>query len=199
MTDQILFYVGADGSNVPVKAVNNGDGTYSLSLGTNSPLPADANLQVGGVDVSDTNLVPVKSTGESFTLLPSAARGATAVTNGTPVDISTRIAFAILLEFTAKADDVDDTCNVYIDMLIGATWVNAVHFAQVLGNAADASTEYALLVPSQQTITLNVSTNAGSGVVRPEVIGSQIRARWVIVDPAGADASFTFSVMVWAI
>jgi hypothetical protein len=199
MVDQILFYVGADGSNVPIRAVNNGDGTYSLSLGVVGPVPADANLQVGGVDVDNTHPVPVKSDGESFVLLPSAARGATAGTNGTPVDVPTRMAFAILLEFTAKADDVDDTCNVYIDMLIGATWINAVHFTQVLGNAADASKEYAMLMPSASTVTINTTSNAGSGVIRPEVIGSQMRARWIIIDPTGADASFTFSVTVYAL
>lgn len=193
-----------------VRLIPNGDGTYSLAVATTTGvipitqplhdlLNANVNIQVGDVDVSDTNPVAVKGLGAAITLAPLVARTVTAGTNGTPVSIDDRVAFAILLTFTNKADDVDDTCDVYIDMLIGATWVNAVHFTQVLGNAADASAEYALLMPSAQTTVLNVSTNAASGIVRPEVLGSQIRVRWVIADPTGADATFTFSVVAWVI
>lgn len=182
MADKTVLFVDADGENLPVKFIDNGDNTYSQAMGA-----------------VDANLLPVKSTGETFTLLASAARGATAGTNGTPVDIPTRVAFALLLDFTAKGTDVTDTCDVYIDMLIGATWVNAIHFTQVLGNAADASAQYALLMPSADVAPLDVSANAGNGVVRPNVVGSQMRARWVIVDPGAGAASFTFSITVWAI
>lgn len=180
MADKSIRFVDSDGDDVLVKAHDNGDGTFSLSVGADAPLEID-------------------NDGELIDLLPSAARGATAGGNGTAFPIQSRIAYAILLEFTNKADDVDDTCDVYIDMLIGSTWVNAVHFTRVLGNAANASKEYAFLMPSADVVTLDVSTNAGSGVVRPHVIGSQMRARWIIVDPTGADATFTFSVTVWAI
>jgi hypothetical protein len=180
MADKTYKMVDSNGDDVLIKVHDNGDGTYSLSIGADGE-------------------VPVESTGETFTLLAPAARGATAGTNGTAIPVPTRVAFAILLEFTNKADDVDDTCNVYIDILVGSTWINAVHFTQVLGNAADASKEYALLMPSADVVTLDVSTNAGSGVVRPHVVGSEMRARWVIVDPSGADASFNFGITVWAI
>lgn len=213
MADTFIQFYDNNGVPVRIRAIDNLDAehTHSLAVEAIAPMQAivtqpnpdlllvNANMQVGNVDVSDANPVPVDSLAENFVLLASAARGATAGTNGTPVDIPTRIAFAILLSFTNKADDVDDTCNVYIDMLVGATWVNAIHFTQVLGNAADASAEYALLMPSADVVTLDVSTNAGSGVVRPHVIGSQMRARWIIIDPTGADASFTFSVTVYAI
>lgn len=180
MADKNIRFVDSDGDDVLIRAYDNGDGSYSLGVGAEGA-------------------IPVESEGESIVLLASAARGATAGTNGTAFPVPGRVAFAILLTFTNKADDVDDTCNVYIDMLVGSTWVNAVHFTQVLGNAADASAEYALLLPSGDVVTLDVSTNAGSGVVRPHVTGSQIRVRWVIVDPTGADASFTFGVEAWAI
>ena len=180
MADKSIRFVDSDGNDVLIKAHDNGDGTYSLSVGA-------------------TGLVPITSEGESIVLLPSAARGATVGTNGTAFPVPGRVAFAILLEFTAKADDVDDTCNVYIDMLVGSTWINAIHFTQVLGNAADASKEYALLMPSAQSTPIVATGDAGSGVIRPMVIGSQIRARWVIVDPTGADASFTFAVTAWAL
>jgi len=182
MADKTVVFVDSDGNNLLVKFIDNGDGTFSQAMGA-----------------VDANQVPVKSTGETFTLLASAARGATAGTNGTPVDIPTRMAFGILLDFTAKATEITDTCDVYIDMLVGATWVNAIHFTQVLGNAVDASAQYALLMPSADVVPIDVSTNAGNGVVRPSVIGSQMRARWVIVDAGGGVASFTFSITVWAI
>ena len=51
----------------------------------------------------------------------------------------------------------------------------------------------------QRRMLMDVSTNAGSGVIRPDVIGIQLRARWVIIDPTGADASFTFSLEVYAL
>jgi hypothetical protein len=173
-------------------------GAVEVVQATHDDLNANANMQIGDADVSDTNLVPVKGIGETIALLASAARTATAGTNGAAFPVTTRVLFAILLEFTNKADDVDDTCDVYIDMLLGATWINAVHFTRVLGNAADASKEYALLMPSAGTAPITATADAGSGVIRPEVIGSQIRARWIIVDPSGADATFTFSVTVWA-
>jgi hypothetical protein len=141
----------------------------------------------------------VYSDGELLALLGSAARTATAGTNGTAVKIPARLAFAIVLEFTDKAADADDTCDVYIDMLVGDTWVNAIHFAQALGNGTDASKQYALLLPSADAAVLDVSADAAPGVVRPNVIGSQIRVRWVIVDPTSANATFTFSVSAWAI
>ena len=181
----------------PVRFVRNVLGAISeawnrvqLEDESGDPINAANPLQIGG---------EVISTGEAIVLLASAVRGATAGTNGTPVDIPTRLAFGILLTFTNKATDVTDTCDVYVDMLIGSTWVNAIHFTQALGNAADASAQYALLLPSEDFVTLDVSTNAASGVVRPNVIGSQMRARWVIVDPGAGVASFTFGIEIWAI
>ena len=158
----------------------------------------DANLQVGNVDVADTNPVPVNSQGESFDLLVSAAHGAAVDALGAAVDILKRIAFGIVLEFTNKATDVTDTCDVFIDMNVDGTWVNAVHFTQVLGNAADASKQYAQLMLGVAYTTIDVTANAVSGEIRPNVMGSQMRARWTIVDPGAGAASFTFSLKVFA-
>jgi hypothetical protein len=184
----------------PVPVVGGGaGGEVEVTQDTHDDLNANANIQIGDVDVGDANMVPVKGIGETLVLLPSAAHTATAGATGAAFPVPTRVLFAILLEFTNKADDVDDTCDVYIDMLIGATWINAIHFTRVLGNAADASKEYALLMPSAQMAPITATSDAGSGVIRPEVIGSQIRVRYIIVDPSGADATFTFAVTAWAL
>jgi len=139
--------------------------------------------------------------GELLTLEASAAHIATAGTNGTAVVVDGhRKRFIVLLEFTNKAADSNDTCDVYVDVLIGSTWINAVHFTQVLGNAADASKEFAILDPaSPGTSVISVTSDAASGAVRPAAFGSQMRARWVIVDPTGANATFSFSVTAYAL
>jgi len=44
------------------------------------------------------------------------------------------------------------------------------------------------------------TSDAASAAVRGDAFGSQIRARWVVVDGGGAgDPSFTFSVIGYAI
>lgn len=136
---------------------------------------------------------------ETLELLPSAARTATPGTNGTAFVLNgERVAFGILLKITNKATDAADTLDVYIDFLgpDGVTWINAVHFTQAKGNEADAESQYVQLIPNTGSTAPTVVTgDAASGVVRPEVTGSQIRARYAIVD---ADANGTFSFGVWA-
>lgn len=140
--------------------------------------------------------------GESIALLASAARTATAGTNGTAFTLNgERVVFAILFSLTAAAHEAGDTLDLYIDFLgpDGATWINAVHFTQEHGDHA-AAKYYALLNPNAGTAApLTVTADAAAGVIRPEVTGSQIRARWVIVDSGDGDASFTFSVYAWAL
>lgn len=141
--------------------------------------------------------------GEPIMLAASAARTATAGTNGTAyVTNGERSACAVLLEFTDKKTAAGDTCDVYIDFYVpqgdGGAWINAVHFTQALGNGTDAEKQYVLLTPAAGTTAPTVVTgDASAGAARPEVTGSQIRARWVIV--SGTDASFTFSVYAYGL
>ena len=139
--------------------------------------------------------------GAAFTLAASAAREATAGTNGTAVNVDGKwVAMIVLCEFTAKATDATDTCDVYVDVLVNATWINAIHFTQALGNGTDAAKEYAVLCPSGGNTTVTTATaDAASGVVRGDAFGSQIRARWVIVNTGTDDESFTFSVTGYAL
>ena len=111
-----------------------------------------------------------------------------------------RVALIFVCEFTAKATDVGDTCDVYVDVSIdGTKWINAIHFTQALGNGTDAATEYAVLIPSGTNTAPTVATaDCASGAVRGDLFGAQYRARWVIVD-ADANGTFTFSVTGWAL
>lgn len=137
--------------------------------------------------------------GETITLFASAARGVTVGTNGTAVQVlGERLVYTWILDVTAAATDVDDTLDVYIDMLFGtATWINCAHFTQVLGNGG-ATARYCVTVPANMLTTDLVATDCAVGVARG-VVGSQVRGRCVIVDGAGADnTSFTFSLVGYA-
>lgn len=138
--------------------------------------------------------------GEGVTLLSSAARGATAGTNGTAVALQgERRRFVFLLDVTAAATDVTDTLDVYIDAQVGSTFVNAIHFTQCTGTGG-AKKYFAVLDASNPgTSVIDVTSDAAAGAVRPALFGDQFRARWVIVDPGAGAASFTFSVTGYAL
>lgn len=137
--------------------------------------------------------------GEDITLFASAARGASAGTNGTAVEIrGERLSYTFILNVTAAATDVTDTLDVYIDTLFGtATWINCAHFTQCLGNGG-AVAYFTVIVPTSMITTDAVATDCGAGVARG-VVGSQFRGRYVIVDPGAGAASFTFSLTGYAI
>lgn len=140
--------------------------------------------------------------GETVTLLASAARTATAGTNGTAVYLGgERRRFVFILDQTAAATDVDDTLDVYIDWSIdGITFYNGGHFTQTLGNGADALAFFMVFDASNPgTSVIAVSADAASGAVRPALFGAYVRTRWIIVNPGGGAASFTFSVSGYAL
>jgi hypothetical protein len=137
--------------------------------------------------------------GEVFTLYPSTVTTAVVGALGTAVVFQgERQRFALLLDVTAAAAAANDTLDVYVDCLIsGTTWINAVHFTQVLGNGG-ALKRYATLDPTNPgTADILVTTDATSGVVRPGIFGQQMRARWTVVN--GTGASFTFAVTGYAV
>src|SRR4030067_2875554 len=75
--------------------------------------------------------------GEAFPLPPSAARAVVAGATGTPVTFNgERRRFVVLLDITASATESGDTLDVYVDVLIGATWINAIHFTPQAGDGA---------------------------------------------------------------
>ena len=137
--------------------------------------------------------------GEAITLSALSAKVATG--DGTGVFIGgERKRFIVINAITASATAAGDTADVYVDFsLDNVTWYNAVHFTQQAGNGA-ARTEYAVLDPSAPgAVTIDVTTDAASGAVRPSLFGPYMRARWVLVDGGGGDTSHTFSVIAYAI
>jgi len=137
--------------------------------------------------------------GGAFVLTASSAKTVDGI--GDAVDILGKWdALMVLCEFTLKATEVGDTCDVYVDFLVDASWINAIHFTQALGNGTDAQKEYAVIVPrGTNTAVTEATANLASAAVRGDVFGSKIRARWVIVDVATlGNQSFSFSVTGYA-
>ncbi len=133
---------------------------------------------------------------QAIELAASAAR--TASGNGSTVFIGgywKRL--EVVLDVTAAAHEVGDTLDVYVDISPdgGTTWINAVHFTQVLGNGG-AKKFVAVLDPTNPgTDVIDLSADCAAGKVRPAVWGTAIRERRVIADAGGdADQSFTYSV-----
>jgi hypothetical protein len=137
--------------------------------------------------------------GEAITLFASAARGASAGTNGTAVEVlGERLVYTWILSVTAAATEITDTLDVYIDTLFGtATWINVAHFTQCLGNGG-AKSYFTVTVPTNMTTTDAVTTDCAAGVARG-VVGSQFRGRYVEVDGGGVASSFTFSLVGYAL
>lgn len=139
----------------------------------------------------------------TFTLAASAAR--TADGTGTAVETNGKsVIYMVVCEFTDKKTDASDKMDVFVDVLVGSLWVNAIHFTQALGNGTDAQKEYACLIPgSNPTAAGSVadfSSDLTSGKVRHDAFGSSMRARWDFTDGGdGGVASFTFSVIAYAL
>lgn len=136
--------------------------------------------------------------GETVTLAASAAR--TSNNTGTVASgLDAHHRYVVLCSITASATDAGDTLDVYVDVsLDNATWLNAIHFTQQAGNGA-AKKMFAVLDPSNPgTSTIDVTSDAASGAVRPALFGPYMRARWAIADSGDANSSHTFSVIAWA-
>ena len=133
-------------------------------------------------------------------LAASAARMADGT--GTEVELNGKhLCYVVLCEFTDKKTDATDKMDVFVDVLVGSTWINAIHFTQALGDGTDAAKEYAILAPNGNNTTVTVATaDLASGAVRGDAFGSSMRARWDFTDGGGGGvASFTFSVTAYGI
>ena len=140
--------------------------------------------------------------GEAFTLESSSAH-VTIVANQACVNQYTvkgeRSRFVFLLDLTAAANLVGDTLDVFIDALAptGATWLNAAHFPQCLGNGG-AKKYFAILdAANPGTACFDVTADAAVNTVRPALFGSDFRGRYTVA--GGGAQSFTFSLRVYAV
>lgn len=104
----------------------------------------------------------------------------------------------ILLDLTDADTAAGDTLDVYIDTSPdeGSTWVNAIHFTQILGNGADALKFWAVLDPggAPGTSVIAATSDAAAGVVRPSMFCDRLQVRHTVVDAGGGTQSFIYSV-----
>ncbi len=111
------------------------------------------------------------------------------------------VAAEFILLLTNVATDADDTLDVFIQALIGGTWVDVVHFTQILGNGTDSQTHVAKIVASEPQAAYLTSSALASGAVR-HILSSKYRVRWTVVDSDGGggagDGDFTASFSVKA-
>jgi hypothetical protein len=124
-----------------------------------------------------------------YTLADLTAATTTAGTNSTAVNVGGYWNRAVVvLDHTGSGADAPDTLDVYVDLsLDGSKWIPAIHFTQKAGNAA-ASTEIAILDPSNPgTDTVVVTSDPAAAKVRPAVFGLHMRERHVIVNGAGGN------------
>ena len=105
----------------------------------------------------------------------------------------------IELKLTDAKAEAGDTLDVFIDTSFdgGTTWVNCVHFPQILGNGADALQFLATLCrtanPGEDVVAL--ASDCAAGKVRAAVFGDRLAVRHTVADGGGGTQSFTFEVV----
>lgn len=122
----------------------------------------------------------------------------TASTTGDTIRLPTAYKQAIfILDVTAAATASGDTLDVYVDFSPdGTSWINAIHFTQVLGNGG-AKKELAKIDGQPLDVsdaTISIASDASSGDVRNIGIFPYVRYRSSIVDADTDNASFTYSL-----
>jgi hypothetical protein len=106
--------------------------------------------------------------------------------------------FLFHVNLTAAANLVGDTLDVLIDAEApDGSWVNAIHFPQMLGNGGAKAFFGVLDTTNPGAVTFDVSADAAVGVVRPGVFGPSFRTRYTIA--GGGAQSFTFAVQAYAV
>lgn len=129
----------------------------------------------------------------NVTLLASGAVTATSTGTTAVKNLPDHDAAVFQLDLTAAATDADDTLDVYVQTTIdGTNWLDIVHFTQALGNGG-AKRYIAKVSRSVAETMYETGTALAAGAVR-NVLGSQYRVRYAVVDPLGSNVSFTFSV-----
>lgn len=137
-----------------------------------------------------------------ISLLASAEHTEEANALGDSVKIPDVQRMLVLLDVTASATDAADTLDVFVDISWdnGVSWLNAIHFTQVAGNAS--AIKFLAALSSEVNATdpdadLNVTGDASAGVLRQPLLGPLARVRSTVVRDTGTDEAHTFSVTAY--
>jgi len=106
-----------------------------------------------------------------------------------------------VLNLTAAATAAADTLDVYVDGSYdgGITWVNLIHFAQILGNGSVKKFMATIGNGNSAASAVDASSDAAAGAVRQCPVPSRIRHRAVAVDGGAAgDVSFNYTLTITA-
>jgi hypothetical protein len=121
----------------------------------------------------------------STTVTATSTGSAIAVPEGT-------IAVNIQVDVTALATDAGDHLDVYLQTTFdGTNWTDIARITQQDGNGS-ASRNYHSITAYGVTTYENASA-LGEAAGR-DILGHQVRVRYVVTDAGTDDASFTFSV-----
>jgi len=98
-----------------------------------------------------------------------------------------------ILDMTVLATDATDTIDVRIQTLLdGTNWLDIVRFPAIDG--ADSATRHVdMVTPALGEAQFEVAS-ALAVTVQRNLLGSQMRASWIVVDANAA--SFTFSIQM---
>lgn len=99
-------------------------------------------------------------------------------------------AVAIVVDVSAVATIVSDTCDITVQTLIGGFWVDVMHATQILGNGS-AIRFVASIAASAGQAMFATSTALTAGNVR-NLIGDSWAVKWVL----SGTGSFTLSVTI---
>lgn len=121
-----------------------------------------------------------------------ASAAQTATGTGTAVtDLGEWNQVTAQLEVTAAATAVGDLLDVFLQTSIdGTTWLDIIHFTQVLGNGG--AKRYIGKIDAATALTMYETGTALSAAAVRNIVGDQYRVRWAITSASAP--SFTFSV-----
>jgi len=150
----------------------------------------------GAPDSHNLNAVPYRN---SVEVLASAARTASGESTANAGWYWAKH-FTFVLDVTVLDTDAGDLLDVYIQRrLPNGDWDDVVAFTQQAGTGSAATLVadvYADPVASDERAVTDGTLAAGT--VRKVLIGDAFRVKWVVTDAGTDDATFTFSVHVYA-